>query len=80
MDYDQRVLGQIIKKLRIERGLSQDVLSGLAGIGRTHLTMIETGKKKANVETLWRIADALNLPLSHLIKLLENELSSKPDR
>ena len=75
MGYDQKIMGQIIRKMRKERGLSQDVLSGLAGIGRSHLAMIETGRKKANVETMWRIADALDLPLSQLFKRLEDEMA-----
>ncbi len=77
MDYDNTMTGKVIRKLRRERGLSQDVLSGLAGIGRSHLAMIETGSKNANVETLWRIADALDMKLSELLLLVENELDNR---
>ncbi len=73
MDYNNALMGKIIKRLRKERGLSQDVLSGLAGIGRSHLAMIESGRKNANVDTLWRIADALNIRLSQLLQMLEEE-------
>lgn len=72
MNYDYRLTGQVIRQLRRKRGLSQDVLSGLAGIGRTHLSMIENGDKNANIETLWRIASALEIPLSQLIKMIED--------
>ena len=68
------VAGKVIRKLRKERCLSQEVLSGLAGIGRSHLAMIEAGTKNANVETLWRIADALDLRLSRLFELIEEEI------
>ena len=77
MDYDYKVTGSVIRKLRRDRGISQDVLSGLAGIGRTHLTMIENGDKNASVDTLWRIANALGLPLSQLIKLVEQETNGQ---
>ncbi len=40
---DAEVVGNIIRTLREERGLSQEVLSGFAAIGRTHLSMIERG-------------------------------------
>jgi len=73
LDYNNALMGKIIKRLRKERGLSQDVLSGLAGIGRSHLAMIESGRKNANVDTLWRIADALNIRLSQLLQMLEEE-------
>ena len=72
MNYDYRLTGKVIRQLRRKRGLSQDVLSGLAGIGRTHLSMIENGEKNANVETLWRIADALDMPLSQMVRLIED--------
>ena len=36
--------------------------------------MIENGKKNANVDTLWRIAAALDLRLSELIRLVKNEM------
>lgn len=73
MFYDPEIAGRIISKLRAERGMSQEVLSGLAGIARSHLAMIETGRKHANVETLWRIAAALGLRLSEFIRMVENE-------
>ena len=41
MQFDNSEVGKTIRALRKEKGLSQDVLSGLAGIARTHLTMIE---------------------------------------
>ena len=74
MPYDNAVTGRIIRRLRLEKGLSQDVLSGLAGIGRSHLAMIEAGSKNANVETLWRISEALEIRLSHLIYSVEAEI------
>lgn len=41
MEFDKGAAGRTIRSLRRERGLSQEVLSGFAGIARTHLTMIE---------------------------------------
>ena len=75
MDYDYRSMGKLIKKLRKERKLSQDVLSGLAGIGRSHLAMIETGSKNANVETLWNISKAMDMPLSRLFSIYEANIN-----
>lgn len=76
MLYDHRITGQIIGRLRLQRGMSQEVLSGLAGVARSHLAMIENGSKSANVETLWRIAAALNMPLSELIHMVEQQTSA----
>ena len=64
--YDHTITGQVIRRLRLERGMSQEVLSGLAAISRTHLSEIESGKDNANVETLWHIASGLDIRLSDL--------------
>lgn len=74
MQYDCTVTGNVIRKLRQERCLSQEVLSGLAGISRSHLAMIESGKKSANVNTLWSLADALALPLSQIFLMVEEKM------
>lgn len=71
MRFDNKVIGQTIRSLRNEKGLSQDVLSGLAGIARTHLSMIENGSKQANFETIWRIALALDMRPSELVRKIE---------
>ncbi|MBQ3405308.1 MAG: helix-turn-helix transcriptional regulator [Oscillospiraceae bacterium] len=71
MIIDKKTVGNTIRALRISRGLTQEVLSGLAGIARTHLTMIENGSKQANFETLCKIAAALGLRPSELVKHME---------
>ena len=76
MQFDTAVIGKVIRKIRKKRRLSQEALSGLAGIARTHLTMIEGGTKLANLDTLYRIAQALDMKLSDLIRLAEDECST----
>lgn len=73
MQFDPNAVGIVIRRLRTQRHLSQDVLSGLAGIARSHLSMIETGAKQPNFETIWRIAQALDMTPSHLVALIEAE-------
>lgn len=73
MDYNYRITGQVIGRIRTQREISQEVLSGLSGVARSHLAMIETGSKNANVDTLWRISAALSMRLSELIRMIEEE-------
>ena len=75
MQFDAAAAGKVIRKIRKKRRLSQEALSGLAGIARTHLTMIESGTKQPNLDTLYRIAQALDMRLSDLIRLTEDECS-----
>ncbi len=74
MPFDNRAVGRTVRRLRSKRGLSQDVLSGFAGIARTHLTMIENGDKQANFEALWKIANRLDMRPSELAALIEAEI------
>lgn len=76
MQFDNSEVGKTIRVLRKEKGLSQDVLSGLAGIARTHLTMIENGSKQANFETLWRLAMALGMRPSELVAQIERRIEA----
>lgn len=75
MQLDNKTVGAVIRRLRKEKGLSQEVLSGFAGIGRTHLTMIENGRKNPNLDTVWKIALALEMRPSEFVALLESELN-----
>lgn len=75
MQFDTVIVGQVVKRLRTEKGMTQEVLSGFAGVARTHLTMIENGSKQANFGTLWRIALALDMKPSELVAIIENETS-----
>lgn len=71
MRFDNHLIGQTLRRLRLEKGISQQMLSGFAGIARTHLTMIENGTKKPNFETIWRIALALDMKPSDLVRHIE---------
>lgn len=73
MQFDNQAVGIVIQRLRNERGMTQELLSGLAGIARSHLSMIENGSKHPNFETIWRIAYALELQPSDLVHEIEKE-------
>lgn len=77
MQYNHFITGRIIRELREERGLTQEVLSGLAAVSRSHLAEIETGHTNANVETLWRISEALDMKMSELIRLVEQAIEKE---
>ena len=74
---DPYVVGSTIALFRRKKGISQDVLSGLADIGRTHLSAIERGERKATLETLYRIRLALEVPMSAIMAEMENRIQTK---
>jgi len=69
---DAIIVGKTIQTYREQKGISQEVLSGLADIGRTHLSAIERGKRKPTLETFYRICLALDVKPSELWKAIEN--------
>ena len=80
IEYDVLAVGRVIRKIRNAKGLSQEVFSGLAGMARSHLAMIEAGSKKANLETIWRIANAFEMHPHELIKQIEQDIATSKKR
>lgn len=74
MQFNNLTVGAVIRRLRTEKGMTQELLSGFAGIARTHLTMIESGNKQPNFETIWKIAEALEMKPSELVAEIEKEV------
>ena len=60
MDIKQKI-GNKIKELRKQKGLSQEKLANLSEIDRTYLPTIEKGERNVSIEILERIATALEI-------------------
>ena len=76
MLYNSKAFGVVIGRLRMKKGMTQESMSGLAGIARSHLAALENGEKTVKLSTLWAIAYALDLKPSELIRLVEKEMES----
>ena len=74
---DSVTVGKVIQNYREKRGLSQEVVSGLADIGRTHLSAIERGVRKPTLDTFFKLANAMDIAPSELMKLIQDEISSQ---
>ena len=70
-------VGKVIAYFRQKKGMSQEILSGFADIGRSHLSAIERGERKPTLETLYRICNALDVKMSVVIQKLEEELEKE---
>ena len=71
---DAVIVGKVIQRFREEKGLSQEVLSGFADIGRTHLSAIERGARKPTLDTFYKIGEALEMRPSDLLAAVEDEI------
>ncbi len=63
--------GRRLKLLRKSQGFTQEQLSGATGLSVEFLSNVERGINAPSFETLERLSDALNMPVSHLFSDLE---------
>ncbi len=68
MDTPLQILGNNIKKIREQKGISQEELANMADFDRTYISLIERGKRNLSLLNLCRFAKALDLKPFELIK------------
>lgn len=61
-------LGERLRALRLARGLSQDQLAHFAKMDRVYLGQVERGMRSASVETVAKLAEALDVPLAEVFR------------
>lgn len=59
--------GEKLRKIRKEKGLSQEALADLAHIDRSYMGHIERGDQNITLTKIYQIADALEVPVAALI-------------
>jgi len=74
---DYKAIGERVRKARALRGLTQSELSETCDLAPSYVGIIERGDKKASIETLVKIANALNVSTDYL---LFDSLEIKEDR
>lgn len=68
--------GQVIERLRRECGLSQEKLALAAELNRTFVWRIERGEQNPSLDSLFRLAKALELDPEDLITETKRMLAS----
>ena len=61
-------VAETIKKLRARRGLTQAELAQKAALSRGYLIRLEQGKQDPTLGVLRRLAAALNVPITRLVR------------
>lgn len=59
--------GEQVRALREARDLSQEGLADAAGLHRTHISLIERGRRSVRLETIERLAQALRAQPAELM-------------
>ena len=67
--------GKVLRRLRKEAGLTQEQLGLEAELRRTYVSILELGQQQPSLNTLFKLARALNVPAAELVSAVETELS-----
>lgn len=62
------IIGERIRSYRLQAGYTQDTLAEKAELHNTYIGQIERGEKNATLESIEKIAKALELPLEKLFE------------
>ena len=76
MDSEHKIacqFGKILKRRRLELGLSQEDLAARCGLHRTYIGPVERGEKNVTLATALKLANALDLRLSEIFLEIETD-------
>lgn len=64
----EKAFGQVLKKYRTSRNLSQEALALECGLHRTYISILERGLKNPTLGNVFLIAEVLGVEVEDLIK------------
>lgn len=68
------LIGEAIKKARIERNLTQEQLGELVGVKKSQISKLENSLTDARFETIIKVFKALNAKISFNVELLNQKM------
>ncbi len=74
-----RRFGELVRRLRQERGYSQEEFSFRVGLHQTYVSSVERGERNVTIQTADRIAKALGTTLADLFAQLERGSGDSDD-
>lgn len=63
----RETLARNLRRLRAQRGISQEQLADLAGLHRTYIGSVERSERNISIDNIERLAAALSVPLPDLV-------------
>ena len=61
------IFAKNLKQLRVERGLSQELLAEMANLHRTYVGSVERGERNVSIDNMESFANALNVSLRDML-------------
>lgn len=63
----RRRFGASVRRLRTDKGMSQETLADVCNLHRTYIGSIECGERNVSIDSMARVADALSTELADLL-------------
>lgn len=71
-----KAFGHVLRKLRKQRGMSQETLAFECGLNRQFISLLELGEQSPSIETIYKVASGLELRGSDLLRLVEAKMQN----
>lgn len=68
-----KTFGLRVKELRLKKGFSQEKFAEIADLHRTYISHLERGTKNPTLTSMEKVANALNISLSDLLRFEKGE-------
>jgi HTH-type transcriptional regulator/antitoxin HipB len=68
------ILGEIIRKVRLERNLTQEELGKLIGVQRAQISKLENNATNVTLETILKVFGALKAKVNFNVELINNRI------
>jgi transcriptional regulator with XRE-family HTH domain len=69
--------GNAVRKLRRDRGWSQEEFADHVGVHRTYMGGVERGERNVSLVNIGRISESLEMPLAALMAEVDRALASR---
>jgi CheY-like chemotaxis protein/DNA-binding XRE family transcriptional regulator len=76
----EQSFGRAVRRLRNERGLSQEALALASRLDRVFISRIECGKKMPTLATIFQLAQGLNVSMERILREVESFRPLSEDR
>lgn len=68
--------GRVLRRLRLEAGLTQEELGFDASLRRTYISVLELGRQQPSLKTILKLAKALNTTGKEIVGAIESEIAA----
>lgn len=75
-----KAFGEVIRKLRKERGMSQETFAFECGLNRQFISLLELNQQAPSIDTIYKIATGLKVKGSDLLLQVEARMNAPRQR